>query len=245
VSGHSFVNHYLPCVQAVAHLLPVVSHLLLEALFTESSCGELLLSPPFSGGGTCLPSTIASFVYQKVTWRAALCPSPFLQWRGLHAGYYCRLGLLKVLMESSSLLHPPSPMSLDHPAPSAVCDFQFIIYYSVFFCVAGVNLSRGLCWFIPGVAVGVPCAAYLLSCWSASTKQVWNWHLAVQDHSWFLSVIWHREALCRLGVQGVEVLLLLGVFFFCQVWLQLLSKILLYGVHTICFLPVVTILDPP
>jgi hypothetical protein len=37
--------------------------------------------------------------------------------------------------------------------------------------------------------------------------------LAVQDHSWFLSVIWHREALCRLGVQGVEVLLLLGVFF--------------------------------
>jgi hypothetical protein len=27
-----------------------------------------------------------------------------------------------------------------------------------------VSLSRGLCWFIPGVAVGIPCVTYLLTC---------------------------------------------------------------------------------
>jgi hypothetical protein len=35
----------------------------------------------------------------------------------------------------------------------------------------------------------------------------------------------HGEALYRLGVQGVEVFILLDAFFFCQVWLQRLSKI--------------------
>jgi hypothetical protein len=37
--------------------------------------------------------------------------------------------------------------------------------------------------------------------------------------------MWHGEALCGLGVWSVRVLLLLGGFFFCQVWLQNLSKI--------------------
>jgi hypothetical protein len=37
-----------------------------------------------------------------------------------------------------------------------------------FFCGEGrVSLSRGLCCFIPGVAVGILCEAYLLTCWFA------------------------------------------------------------------------------
>jgi hypothetical protein len=36
--------------------------------------------------------------------------------------------------------------------------------------------------------------------------------------------MWHGEALYGLGVQGVEVLILLGALFL-QVWLQNLSKI--------------------
>jgi hypothetical protein len=79
-------------------------------------------------------------------------------------------------------------------------------------CVAGFSLSRGLCWFIPGVAVGLLNAAYLLTCWSASPKQFWNWHLVVWEPSCFLSVMWVGEDLYGLGVQGVGVLLLL--FFF-------------------------------
>jgi hypothetical protein len=44
-------------------------------------------------------------------------------------------------------------------------------------------------------------------------KQVWSQHLEVQQLSCFLSVTWHGEAFYGLGVQGVEVLILLGALF--------------------------------
>jgi hypothetical protein len=34
-----------------------------------------------------------------------------------------------------------------------------------------VSLSRGLCWFIPEVALEIPYATYLLTCSSTSPKQ--------------------------------------------------------------------------
>jgi hypothetical protein len=61
--------------------------------------------------------------------------------------------------------------------------------------------------------VGILGATYLLTCQSASPKQVWSRHLAVWEPFWFLSVTWRGEALCMLGVFGVRVLLLLGGFF--------------------------------
>jgi hypothetical protein len=89
----------------------------------------------------------------------------------------------------------------------------FFVFLVFFFAWRGVTLSRGLCCFIPGVAVGIPHAAYLLTCWSASPKQVWSQHLSAWEPSWFLSVTWHGEALYRLGFQSVRVLLLLDGFF--------------------------------
>jgi hypothetical protein len=53
----------------------------------------------------------------------------------------------------------------------------------------------------PRVAVGVPHAAYLLTCWSVSPKQVRSWHLVVQEVSWVLGISWHGKAMCGLGVQ--------------------------------------------
>jgi hypothetical protein len=126
------------------------------------------------------------------------------------------LCLLKVPMEISFLHLPPSLVHSVHPAPSAVCSFSvpcLLFSFVLFFCGAGVSLSRSLCWFIPGVTVGIPCAAYLLTCWSASHKQFSSWCLAAQEPSWFLSVMWHGETLYRLEVQGVGVLLSLGCFF--------------------------------
>jgi hypothetical protein len=85
------------------------------------------------------------------------------------------------------------------PALFATCLFS-VVYYSVFwfvfFCSACVSLSRELYWFIPGVAVGIPHATYLLTCWSASPKQVRSQHLVVQEPSWFLHISWHGEAMC-------------------------------------------------
>jgi hypothetical protein len=109
---------------------------------------------------------------------------------------------------SPSLLHVP---------------FQFLVYYSVFACVWGQSV-QGLCLFIPGVAVGILHSTYLLTCFSATPKQVWSQHLAAWEPSCFLSVMWHGEALYRLEFQSVIFLILLGGFF-CQVWLQRLSKI--------------------
>jgi hypothetical protein len=96
---------------------------------------------------------------------------------------------------------------------------QFFVYYSgffgvcFFFCLAGVSLSRGLCWFIAGVAVGVPVPLNLFNCWSVSPKQIWSWHLAALEPSWFLSVTWYGEAFCGLGVCDVRFLLLFGGVF--------------------------------
>jgi hypothetical protein len=152
------------------------------------------------------------------------CPSHLFQWRSLSVSYFCRLCLLKVHVKSSSLLNPFSGVL---KAPHHLCCVSFSVpgLFSFFWGGgAGVCLSRGLYWFIPGVAVGVPCAACLLSCWSMSPKQVWSQHLQAQEPSCFLSVTWYGKALHRLGAQGVGVLLILGGFS-CQVWLHHLSMI--------------------
>jgi hypothetical protein len=56
-------------------------------------------------------------------------------------------------------------------------------------------------------------AAYLLTCWSASPKQAWSWHLVAWEPSCFLNATWHGEVLDRLGVRGFGVLLIPGGFF--------------------------------
>jgi hypothetical protein len=122
------------------------------------------------------------------------------------------LCLLKVCEEISSLPLPPSPVLSGHTAPSAACPFQFLVYYSVFLGGVGVSLPRGLPCFVTGEAVKIPCAAYVLTCWSASPKQVWSHHLEAWEPSCFLSVMWHG-GLYGVGVQNVRVLILLGVFF--------------------------------
>jgi hypothetical protein len=52
----------------------------------------------------------------------------------------------------------------------------------------------------------------MLVCWMFA-KQVWSWHLAALEPSCFLSVTWCGEILYGLGIQGVEVLFLLGSLF--------------------------------
>jgi hypothetical protein len=117
--------------------------------------------------------------------------------------------------ENQLLAPPPFSGALRAPRPSAVCSFSVpCLLFSClgFFAVQGVSLYRGLCWFIPGVAVGIHLFVHLLICWM-SPKQVWSWRLAAQEPSCFLSVMWHRESLYGLGVQGVKALIPLGAFF--------------------------------
>jgi hypothetical protein len=93
----------------------------------------------------------------------------------------------------------------------------FLIYYSVFcFCFVGrvsvcpgvyAGFSQGWLW-----EYHMMLGAHLLVC-QMSAKQIWSWHLVALEHSCCLSVTWHGEAFYRLGIQGVEVLILLCAFF--------------------------------
>jgi hypothetical protein len=93
-----------------------------------------------------------------------------------------------------------------------------------FFCGARVSLSRGICWFIPGVAMGIPRAAYLVTCWSASPKQVWNRYLSTEallfsqcNVTWG-SFVWAVNSGCQSFDSS-------WWFFSCLVCFQFLSKI--------------------
>jgi hypothetical protein len=89
----------------------------------------------------------------------------------------------------------------------------------------GVSLSRGLCWFISGVAVGIQCDTWcspvdLLNVSQAGLELVSGGRGALL----FLSVMWCVEAFYRQRF-GVMTFWFFLVLYLCQGWLQLLSKI--------------------
>jgi hypothetical protein len=136
------------------------------------------------------PSAFPAFVYWKFTWRLAPC------------------------------LSRPSPVHLQHPTPSAVCLFSVsCLLFSFLFVLFFVEWGG---WVYPGCCAGLLqgllgeyymiLGAHLLVCW-ISPKQVWSCCLAAWEPSCFLSVTLYGEALYRLRVQGVKVLVLLGALF--------------------------------
>jgi hypothetical protein len=129
----------------------LVSCLPFQALFTESSHGDQLLTPPLFSGTL-----------------SALCTLCF-----------------------------------SFSAPCLL--FSFVVFW--FFLQSGGQSVQGAMLVYPRGT------AYLLTCWSVSPKRVWSWCLVVWEPSCFLSVMWCGEAVYRLGVQGVRVLILLGSFF--------------------------------
>jgi hypothetical protein len=144
--------------------------------------------PTLSGGMSLMSATVASLVHPKLAggscqthlfWQACLfkvytgaCPSTFL-WNAQRAHLLCYV--------------------------SFFCPLFFIQF---FFPKAGIRLSSRLCWFIPGVAVGISFATYLLTCWFASPEQFRSPGLAMPEPSWFFCIMWHGVPVCRLGVQG-------------------------------------------
>jgi hypothetical protein len=74
---------------------------------------------------------------------------------------------------------PTSPVCSRHPALFAMCPFQFLVYFSVFFPPGWGSDCPGGMLVYPRDGCGIQCAAYLLTCWSASPKQVRSQLLAV------------------------------------------------------------------
>jgi hypothetical protein len=117
------------------------------------------------------------------------------------------------------LVFPPSPVqqlslvSSVHPAPSVACSFSVPCLLFSFFLWGGFQSVQGTMLIYPRGSCGNTMSLYLLTCWSASPKEVWSQHLVAWEPSCFLSVMWHGVALYGLEVQGVRVLFLIGVFF--------------------------------
>jgi hypothetical protein len=144
--------------------------------------------PLFSGGAFCMTGTVTSFPHSKVSGQG----SPLLP------------SLAGLFIYSSREGVPPTPAlrSSGCPALFAVCLFFFsaaCLLFSFFF------------YFFPGwgsvcpgsyadLSQGVPHAAYLLTWWSASPKQVRSWCLVAQEPSWFLCLTWCGDAMCGLRV---------------------------------------------
>jgi hypothetical protein len=173
----------------------------------------------FSNVESYQPVTLTGFVYLEFAWGTAL---PLLSGRACHTSVTVASLAHPKLAGGSRQTHlfwqaclftvhagacPPFSGAQGVPSSLLCVLFSclFIIQFFIFvFCRAGVSLCSGLCWFIPEVAVWILHAAYLLSCWSASPKQVRSWHLVVQEPSWFLHISWCGEAMCGLGVQGYQ-----------------------------------------
>jgi hypothetical protein len=138
----------------------------------------------------------------------------------------------------------------EHPAPSAVCSFSVTYllfrFFCFFFCEAGFSLSRRLCWFISGVAVGILHAASLLTCWSGSPKQVWSQCLSVQVTVTLFSqcnMVW--RSFVQAEGSGCQSFDSFWCFFSAKCGSSISAKFLISGAHTFCFCPLVAILDPP
>jgi hypothetical protein len=141
-----------------------------------------------------------------------------------HCQPFClsRLCLLKVHLEINSLPLLPPLVCLDTPPPHLCCVFLFISLFIIqfFFAVQGSvcpggngGLSQGWLW-------EIPCAAYLLTCWSVSPKQVWSQCLVAWEPSCnvaWSSFVWAGGSGCRSPDSS-------WCFFFCQVWLQPASQ---------------------
>jgi hypothetical protein len=170
-----------------------VSHLLLQALFTESLHGKQPLAPPplLWYTQSTLPSLLSvlfsSLFIIQVFFVVLFCVFVFAGWGSVCPGDYA--GLSQGWLWEYWMLLICSPVGLDLP------------------------------------------------------NQVWSQHLAVWEPSWFLSVRWYTEAFCRLGVQVVRVLLILGVFFPSKCGSSVSARFLIYRSHATCFLPLITILD--
>jgi hypothetical protein len=148
--------------------------------------------PPPSRGAPHTSATVASLVHPKL---AGGSHQTHLLWQAY---------LLKVRLGAC----PFSFVRSTQGAPS-FCYVSFSVpccFNSVFFVFPreGLRLSRGLGWFIPGVAIGIPHAVYLLTCWSESPKQGRSQHLVAWEASWFLHIVWCGEVMCRLGAQGCQ-----------------------------------------
>jgi hypothetical protein len=179
----------------------------------------------------------------------ATCPTSGSSLSPAHSWPFCFSSpcLLKVHAEISSLRLLPSQVCLQDPTSSAVCSlsFPYLLFRLFFFAEWGVSLSRGLCWFIPRVAVGMSCDAWCslvgLSDVSQAGVEPVSGSAGTLLFSWcnvvWRSFIWARGSGCQSFDSS-------WCFIATKCGSSISARFLIYGAQTVCFCTLVAILDP-
>jgi hypothetical protein len=139
------------------------------------------------------------------------------------------------------LAPPPSSCVLKLPRPLFCMSFSVPLLLFRFFCFVlwGRGQSvQGAMLIYPRGTVGISHVTYLLTCLSASPKQVWSWCQLVWEPYGFSQCNMAWRSFVWAGGLGC-------VVFTAKYGSSVSARFLIYKAHTVCFLPLVTILDLP
>jgi hypothetical protein len=247
----------------VAHLLPTISHLLLQALLIDRLRGGLPLPP------TLVEKLASYLLLQACLLKVCVesCLSPFLQWRGLPSGHLCNLCSLQVCVERSSLLLHPSPV--EKLASCLICKFCLLkvhvksssllpppflgslkapypfccmfIIQGFFFCTVGVSPSRV---YSRGGCGSTACClfAHLFVCITKAGLEPESGSTGALLVSQ-CNMVW--RSLLQAGSLGCRSFAYSWCYFSAKYGSSISARFLIYGAHAVCFLPLVAIVDPP
>jgi hypothetical protein len=187
------------------------------------------------------PSPASLFIYSS----RGKCPFPTFQWSFPHTATATSFPASRLLggaatpafsgqliyLQFREGLPLPHLQSLGCPALFATCLFFFVfVYYSVCFFflffpwVGGQSVQGAMVIWPRAVCGSTAChLAHLVVCISQAGR---SWHLVALEPSWFLRLTWSGDGVRRLGVWRCWSFAS-SQWFFCKVFLQHLSKILL------------------
>jgi hypothetical protein len=165
-----------------------------------------------------------------------------------YSGKACHRLLLQVLLTESlhrELPISPSPVCSKHPALSVVCPFLFLVYYSLFFEGQGLVCPGAILVYPRGGCGNTACHLFihLLVCISQAGLEPVSGSTGALLFSQ-CNMAWRSfvRAGGRLGCQSFAYS---WWSFFAKRGSSVSERVLIYRGHTVCFLPLVNILDPP
>jgi hypothetical protein len=165
-----------------------------------------------------LPLCYLFFLSYSIQHSSSILYAYCFQWKGLPAVYCCRLCSLKVHMESC-----PSPL-LGFSTPLCCVSFS-VPYYSVFFLWGGGQSVQGALLVYPRGGCGSTTChlfAHLLVCVSQAGLELASGSVGALLVSQ-CNMVW--RSFVQAGGSGCWEFCFFWWVFFCQVWLQYLSKI--------------------
>jgi hypothetical protein len=221
--GQEVIHQLAPCYQCIVMVCWLFFNFVVSfdfgccSLAQEMSFVDCYL-PYFRHLPTVSPSVFSAFIYYKFMWRSA-------SWSSLL--FHCAYSTLPTLL-------------------MFVFSSLFIFSFVCFVCHAGSHSVQGLCWFILGLAVGIPHDAWCSPVGLPDVSQAGLEPLSGDIGALLFS---HCNTAWRsflwTGGSGCWSFDSSWCFISTKCGSSILARFLIYGVHAVCFCTLVAILDPP